>query len=132
LVWEWDSLLIERKISATHCAGKGSCRQAEIPFLHEAGMVTRLVSPLSLLFFLHRQKCCSLHKPSSVSHSLRCMMHQPNRSRCLLLYTPALVGQMPKEDRYRVRLIHIEVQLGLPECILFPPDNQDPAESYAG
>jgi len=28
-------------------------------------------------------------------------MSQPNRSRCLLLYTSALVEQMPKEDRYR-------------------------------
>ena len=92
LVRDRVSLLIERKISATHRAGKGSCRQAEIPFLHEAGMVTRLVSPLSPLFFLHRQKCCSLLKPSSVSHFLRCMMHQPKRSRCSLLDTFSRVG----------------------------------------
>src|SRR6185295_11729147 len=60
LVWERVSIFIERKVSTTHGAGEGSCRHAENSFLHEAGVVTRLVSPLSLLLFLHRHKSCSL------------------------------------------------------------------------
>ena len=49
------SIFIERKISTTHGAGEGPCRHAENSVLNEAGVVTRLVSPLSLLFLLHRQ-----------------------------------------------------------------------------
>jgi hypothetical protein len=61
LVLDRVSLLIKYNFSPTHGAGAASCRHPEKSFFHDAGMVTRLVSPLSPLFFLHRQKCCSLH-----------------------------------------------------------------------
>ena len=65
LIWDRISILIERQISTTDGAGEGSCGHAEQSLLNDARMVTRLVSPLSPLFFLHRQKCCSLHEPSN-------------------------------------------------------------------